>query len=87
MNRILAIWPSLTPAAQKSARTAFHDLKSFTSTISIANIERQGGVAVVNCKRTLEFVGEDGGRGKRQDQVTYRLSKQSGHWLIDSIVH
>jgi hypothetical protein len=87
MNRILAIWPSLPAAAQKSARALFHDLKSFTSTISIGNIDRQGSVATVNCKRTLEFVGDDGGRGKRQDQVTYRLSKQSGHWLIDSIVH
>jgi len=87
MSGILEVWPSYPATTQKATRELFRDLKSFSTSLTIASVDRQGGVATVSCQRTLDWMGVDGGRGRKQDQVTYRLAKQNGHWLIDSIVH
>lgn len=87
MAGILEIWPGFPVASQKTTHELFHSLKSFSSSLAVASMDRQGGIATVSCKRTFEWVGNDGGRGRKQDQITYRLLKQNGRWLIDSTVH
>jgi len=87
MSGMLEVWPTYPAMAQRTARELFRDMKSFSTSLTVGNVDRQGGTATVSCQRTLEWVGVDGGRGRKQDQVTYRLLKQEGRWLIDSIVH
>ena len=87
VDRILQVWPNLSPAAQKRTRDLFRQAKSLTASFSVSNLDITGSSATVNCKHTLDWVGNEGGGGHTQDQVTYRLSKQSGHWLIESTVH
>lgn len=86
INTILALWPRIPAATQKKTRQAFQDQKSISSTLAIGKIDLQGDAATVTCKHSVEWVSNDGGQGRAQDQITYRMLKQDGHWVIDSTV-
>ena len=83
---ILALWPGISAATQKKTRQAFHDDKSIASSLVIGKIDVQGTTATVNCKHSVEWVSNEGGQGRTQDQITFRMLKQGSHWLIDSTV-
>jgi len=86
INAILALWPNIPAATQTKTRQAFQDRKSITSTLMIGKIELQGDAATVTCKHSVEWVSNDGGRGRAQDQISYKMLKQGGRWVIDSTV-
>lgn len=87
IDGVLALWPNIPAATQKKARQAFQDDKSITSSLVIGKIDVQGDSATVNCKHSVEWVSNEGGRGRTQDQITFRMLKQGGgHWVIDSTV-
>jgi len=83
---ILALWPNIPVATQKKTRQAFQDNKSISSSLVIGKIDVLGNAAMVNCKHSIEWVSNEGGRGRTQDQITFRMLKQGGHWVIDSTV-
>jgi hypothetical protein len=87
MARILSVWPHLSPATEKKLGEFFRNAKTLSLSLAIGKIDITGSSARVNCKRTTDSVSSDGGRGRTEDQATYRLSKESGQWLIESMVH
>ena len=86
IDGILALWPNIPAATQKKTRQAFQDEKSITSSLIIGKVEVQGSSATVSCKHSVEWISNEGGRGRTQDQITFRMLKQSGGWVIDSTV-
>jgi hypothetical protein len=84
MNQVLSVWPTMLDAGQKKVRQEFRDKKSITLSLSIVDIDLHA--STVTCKRTQQWVNADKGGGSLQDQVTFHLSRQGGHWLIDSTV-
>lgn len=86
INSVLALWPRMPVPAQTKIRQTFQDRKSITSSLTIGKIDLQADAATVTCKHSMDWVSNDGGRGRAQDQITYKLLRQSGHWVIDSTV-
>jgi hypothetical protein len=84
LDRLISLWPSIPAAAQLRLRQNFKAARSVTVTFSVSDPHITGNLAAVTCKRSRNQVGQDAGVGYVEDSVAFHLSKESGHWMIES---
>jgi len=87
VDAMVAVWPTFPAASQQRTRELFKVAKSVTMTLALSTPQISGGAASVACKRTRDIVRSDEGGGHSQDSVTFHLTKQNEHWIIDSAPH
>jgi hypothetical protein len=87
LDAMVVLWPTFPPPQQQHTRDLFKVAKSVTMALSLGEPQISGESASVICKRTRDIVRSDEGGGHTQDQVTFRLTKQNDHWVIDSAPH
>jgi len=84
LDRIVSLWPSLSPSAQKSARSLFKDVQSVKFTLrEIGEPQISGTTASIVCSRVRDITKSDRTQSHIEGSVTFKLVKQSDNsWLI-----
>jgi hypothetical protein len=83
LDRIVSLWPSLSPSVQKSTRSLFKDVQSVKFTLKeIGEPQISGTTASIVCNRVRDITRSDQTQSHIEGTVTFKLVKHDNSWLI-----
>ena len=83
---LTAVWPGISEKDRKAFANSFKSAESVQMTLHpVGNPLFSGDSAAVVCNRTVTYTFKGGVKQELSGQVTLRLRKQSGMWVIDGV--
>lgn len=85
LDDVVRVWPDLPQAQADKFRQFFSGAKEIQASWTATNIVPNGDEAEVRVTMTLTFKSADSQPGRTESELTIRLRRQNGSWVITAI--
>jgi hypothetical protein len=86
VDEVAKLWPNLQKQQLKKIQDSFKAARAIRMNLQpVGDPAVDGDRASVTCTRLLQYTFDSGAQKPVQDQVTLKLKKQNGLWVLDSV--